>query len=239
MGERRELKRGRRKRCVSNDFEYMSRLYTNRKAVVLFDRGTSRAIAKASSVPLYRHSRYASVVKDLAIRMTWSSERWGHRPGCGTSDVLTPRGEHRCAPQSAPDWWHSTVQARNSLQEADGSKPHGREPERSAGHSPHAISTNVTGSAAIFVNRTHGEYRAVGQLASLGNLPQRKGTFIVRDCSPLTGQRRAVMRRVVQPLDHVGRTPKGAARSEPHYARETPGLLQCQGFWGRTIPDLR
>ncbi|WP_053063929.1 RES family NAD+ phosphorylase [Caballeronia mineralivorans] len=51
-------------------FQYMSRLYTNRKAVVLFDRGTSGAIAKASSVPLYRHSRYASVVKDLAIRMT-------------------------------------------------------------------------------------------------------------------------------------------------------------------------
>ena len=36
------------------------------------------------------------------------------------------------------------------------------------------------------------------------------------------------MLRVVQPLNHVGRTPKGAARSEPHCARETPGLLQCQ-----------
>src|ERR1700674_5897866 len=31
----------------------------------------------------------------------------------------------------------------------------------------------------------HGKYRAVAHLASLGALPQRKGTFIVHDGSPL------------------------------------------------------
>jgi hypothetical protein len=51
-------------------FQYMSRLYANRKGVVLFDRGTSRTIAKVSSIPLYKHDRYASGVKDLGIRLT-------------------------------------------------------------------------------------------------------------------------------------------------------------------------
>jgi hypothetical protein len=51
-------------------FQYMSRLYTNRKGVVLFDRGTSKTIAKVSSVPLYKHSRYASIARDLGIRLT-------------------------------------------------------------------------------------------------------------------------------------------------------------------------
>lgn len=51
-------------------FQYMSRLYTNRKAVVLFDRGTSLTITKGRSVPLYKHKTYASVRRSLHIRLT-------------------------------------------------------------------------------------------------------------------------------------------------------------------------
>ena len=52
-----------------DSFQYMSRLYTNRKAVVLFDRGTSLTIAKGTSIPLYKHKTYASVRRALHIRL--------------------------------------------------------------------------------------------------------------------------------------------------------------------------
>jgi hypothetical protein len=51
-------------------FQYMSRLYTNRKAVVLFDRGSSQTLTKGVSVALYKHKTYASVKRDLRIRLT-------------------------------------------------------------------------------------------------------------------------------------------------------------------------